>query len=109
MFNGLIANNNLESKLHIFKNHKSAINSVTISIYGDRKTQEPRDLDNGRTLFVERCGTCHAFKEAGTQSEVAPDLDAAFQAARNTGMDSDTIEGVVESQIGLSLIHISEP
>ena len=62
--------------------------------------QEDADLDNGRTLFVERCGTCHAFKEAGTQSEVAPDLDAAFQAARNTGMDSDTIEGVVESQIG---------
>jgi len=62
--------------------------------------QETADLDNGRTLFVERCGTCHAFTEAGTQSEVAPDLDAAFKAARETGMDDDTIEGVVEGQIG---------
>jgi cytochrome c2 len=61
--------------------------------------QENADLDNGRTLFVEKCGTCHALKEAGTQAEVAPDLDAAFQSARDSGMDSDTIEGVVESQI----------
>jgi mono/diheme cytochrome c family protein len=61
--------------------------------------QENADVDNGRTLFVEKCGRCHAFKEAGTQAEVAPDLDSAFQAARETGMDNDTIEGVVESQI----------
>jgi mono/diheme cytochrome c family protein len=61
--------------------------------------QENADVENGRTLFVEKCGRCHAFKEAPTQSEVGPDLDSAFQAARETGMDSDTIEGVVESQI----------
>lgn len=61
--------------------------------------QETADLDNGRQLFVERCGTCHALKEAGTVAEVAPDLDAAFRAARETGMDDDTIEGVVEAQI----------
>ena len=30
--------------------------------------QENADLDNGRTMFVEKCGTCHAFKEAGTQA-----------------------------------------
>ena len=61
--------------------------------------QETADVENGRTLFVEKCGTCHAFKEAGTQAEVAPDLDSAFQSARASGMDADTIEGVVESQI----------
>lgn len=62
--------------------------------------QENADVDNGRTMFVEKCGTCHAFKEAGTQAEIGPDLDAAFAAARETGMDHDTIEGVVEGQIG---------
>ena len=61
--------------------------------------QENADLDNGRTMFVEKCGTCHALKEAPTTAEVGPDLDAAFAAARETGMDHDTIEGVVESQI----------
>ncbi|MGH2961672.1 MAG: c-type cytochrome [Solirubrobacterales bacterium] len=62
--------------------------------------QEDADLDNGRAMFLDKCGACHAFKEAGTTVDVAPDLDAAFQSARDTGMDSDTIEGVVESQIG---------
>ena len=61
--------------------------------------QETADVENGRTLFVEKCGTCHALKEAPTTAEVGPDLDSAFQAARAAGMDSDTIEGVVESQI----------
>jgi len=61
--------------------------------------QETADTDNGRTLFVEKCGQCHVLTEAGTQGELGPDLDAAFKAARETGMDQDTIEGVVESQI----------
>jgi mono/diheme cytochrome c family protein len=61
--------------------------------------QENADTESGRQLFVENCGTCHALKEAGTQAEVGPNLDAAFHSARETGMDNDTIEGVVESQI----------
>jgi mono/diheme cytochrome c family protein len=61
--------------------------------------QENADADNGRQLFIEQCGTCHALTEAGTQAEIAPDLDAAFRQARADGMDQDTIEGVVEGQI----------
>ena len=61
--------------------------------------QENADADNGRQLFIERCGTCHALKEAGTQAEIGPDLDAAFKQAREDGMDQDTVEGVVEGQI----------
>jgi len=61
--------------------------------------QENADTENGRQLFVEKCGTCHALKEAGTQAEIGPDLDAAFVEARREGSDSDTIEGIVESQI----------
>lgn len=62
--------------------------------------QENADTENGRQLFIEKCGTCHALTEAGTQAEIGPDLDAAFAEARDSGMDQDTIEGVVESQIG---------
>jgi mono/diheme cytochrome c family protein len=61
--------------------------------------QENADTENGRQLFIEKCGTCHALKEAGTQAEVGPDLDAAFRQARADGMDQDTIEGVVEGQV----------
>lgn len=78
----------------------AAAATAAIAVLPGCDLQETADTENGRTLFVEKCGTCHAFKEAGTQAEVGPDLDSAFAAARKAGMDSDTIEGVVESQIG---------
>lgn len=60
---------------------------------------ENADVDNGRQLFIEKCGTCHYLKEAGTTGNTGPDLDAAFAASRESGMDEDTIEGVVLDQI----------
>jgi mono/diheme cytochrome c family protein len=61
--------------------------------------QENADVERGRALFIDNCGTCHALAEAGTTVEIGPDLDASFAAARADGMDQDTIEGVVETQI----------
>jgi mono/diheme cytochrome c family protein len=61
--------------------------------------QEDADLDRGEQLFTQKCGSCHALTGAGTNADVGPDLDAAFVASRDAGMDQDTIEGVVESQI----------
>jgi mono/diheme cytochrome c family protein len=61
--------------------------------------QESADTEQGRMLFITKCGTCHALKEAGTAAEVGPNLDAAFREARASGMDQDTIEGVVTAQV----------
>jgi mono/diheme cytochrome c family protein len=61
--------------------------------------QENADLDNGEQLFTQKCGTCHTLTGAGTSATVGPNLDAAFAQSRAAGMDQDTFEGVVESQI----------
>jgi mono/diheme cytochrome c family protein len=61
--------------------------------------QENADPENGRQLFIASCGSCHILQEAGTTATIGPDLDASFANARAVGMDSDTIEGVVENQI----------
>ncbi|MGH2983242.1 MAG: c-type cytochrome [Solirubrobacterales bacterium] len=61
--------------------------------------QENADLDNGEQLFTQKCGTCHTLTGAGTTATVGPNLDAAFAGSRSSGMDQDTIEGVVETQI----------
>jgi mono/diheme cytochrome c family protein len=61
--------------------------------------QENADLANGEQKFTEKCGSCHVLAAAGTNAEVGPNLDLAFQASRESGMDQDTIEGVVEGQI----------
>jgi cytochrome c2 len=57
------------------------------------------DVERGRVLFIQKCGTCHVMAQAGTTAQVGPDLDAAFALARADGMDSDTIEGIVAAQI----------
>jgi mono/diheme cytochrome c family protein len=72
---------------------------LAAGVAGGCDLQEDADLERGRTLFQEECGICHALAEAGTGATVGPDLDASFAAARDTGMDQDTIEGVVQSQI----------
>lgn len=61
--------------------------------------QENADLDRGEQLFTQKCGSCHTLTGAGTNSDVGPNLDFAFQASRESGMDQDTIEGVVQGQI----------
>ena len=58
------------------------------------------DVDRGRQLFTNKCATCHALKDAGSSGALqGPDLDAAFAQARASGMDSDTIAGVVKAQV----------
>jgi mono/diheme cytochrome c family protein len=58
------------------------------------------DVDRGRALFVEKCGTCHAMAQAGTTGQIGPDIDLAFAAARESGQTDSTIEGVVKAQVG---------
>lgn len=72
---------------------------ATVAVATGCDAQEDADHDNGRALFTDKCGTCHALDEAATAADVGPDLDAAFANARASGMDEDTIEAVVQSQI----------
>jgi mono/diheme cytochrome c family protein len=61
--------------------------------------RDEADLSNGKAKFTERCGTCHILGRAGTQGRTGPDLDAAFRAALQAGMDRETVEGIVHRQI----------
>jgi mono/diheme cytochrome c family protein len=44
---------------------------------------EGADVNQGKTLFVKNCGSCHALQDAATVGTVGPDLDNAFLAARS--------------------------
>jgi mono/diheme cytochrome c family protein len=76
-----------------------AVATAGLAGVGGCSSGETVDFENGRALFTEKCGTCHALAEAGSAEGVGPNLDAAFANARAEGMDSDTIEGVVAAQI----------
>ena len=57
------------------------------------------DVERGRVLFVQNCGTCHTLAQAGTTAQIGPNLDKAFSAARASGQDGDTVAGVVKAQV----------
>jgi mono/diheme cytochrome c family protein len=57
------------------------------------------DFNRGKQLFAAVCAQCHTLKDAGTSSTIGPDLDYAFAQARASGMDPDTIAGVVKNQV----------
>jgi mono/diheme cytochrome c family protein len=74
-----------------------ALAAITVVASGCGTTDA--DPERGRTLFIQKCGTCHALAQAGTTAQTGPNLDRAFAAAREEGNDSDTIEGVVKAQV----------
>jgi uncharacterized cupredoxin-like copper-binding protein len=57
------------------------------------------NLVNGKTLFVEKCGSCHVLERAGTTGVTGPNLDEAFDRARRDGFGESTLVGVVLKQI----------
>jgi mono/diheme cytochrome c family protein len=57
------------------------------------------DTARGRNLFIQKCGICHTLAEAGSAGTQGPNLDDAFASARESGQNSDTIEGIVKAQV----------
>jgi plastocyanin len=62
-------------------------------------TDQGENTVNGKQLFVQRCGACHALQRAGTTGVTGPNLDQAFQQARKDGFKDSTFEGMVHRQI----------
>jgi mono/diheme cytochrome c family protein len=57
------------------------------------------NLVNGKEKFVEKCSSCHVLARAGATGVTGPNLDEAFQRARQDGFGESTFEGLVHSQI----------
>jgi hypothetical protein len=53
----------------------------------------------GKTIFVNKCGSCHTLANAKTQGTIGPNLDYAFQADKQQGFHDSTIIDVVRGQI----------
>jgi mono/diheme cytochrome c family protein len=66
---------------------------------GCQVTDTGTDLVNGKQLFVAKCAACHTLARANAKGMVGPDLDAAFQRAREDGFGQTTFEGIVHRQI----------
>jgi cbb3-type cytochrome c oxidase subunit III len=57
------------------------------------------DEENGKKLFQEKCGGCHALAAAGTSGTLGPNLDDSFAEARANGFKESAIANIVHDQI----------
>ena len=60
------------------------------------------DVANGKTLFQQKCGSCHTLDDAGTTGKIGPNLDDAYAADRIVGMEDSSFEALVRQQIDLA-------
>jgi mono/diheme cytochrome c family protein len=68
---------------------------------GSEGIPEESGAARGRELFLGegQCAGCHTLADAGSRSEIGPNLDEAFEHARDEGFDESSIRSLVRSQI----------
>jgi mono/diheme cytochrome c family protein len=57
------------------------------------------DPSNGKTLFSQKCASCHELADAKATGTIGPSLDEAFAPVRRQQFDESTIRDVVRGQI----------
>ena len=73
--------------------------ALLVAVSGCELSDSGDNVVAGKKNFVAKCGSCHALKRAGTTGVTGPNLDEAFQQARQSGFGENTFEGVVYRQI----------
>jgi cytochrome c6 len=58
-------------------------------------------VSQGKELFTGegQCAGCHTLADAGSRSDIGPNLDEAFEHVRREGFDESTIRSLVRNQI----------
>jgi mono/diheme cytochrome c family protein len=73
--------------------------ALLVGLSGCQLKNSGENVVQGKTDFVAKCGSCHTLKRAGTSGVTGPNLDAAFQQAREAGFGESAFEGIVYRQI----------
>jgi mono/diheme cytochrome c family protein len=68
---------------------------------GSEGIPEGSGVSQGKELFSGegQCAGCHTLADAGSRSEIGPNLDDAFRHAREEGFDESSIRSLVRNQI----------
>ena len=61
------------------------------------------DVNHGKQVFSQTCGSCHTLAAAGASGTIGPNLDNAFGADRTQGFKASTIQEIVADQIRVPL------
>jgi mono/diheme cytochrome c family protein len=70
-----------------------------VALTGCELKDDGDNLVNGKTLFVQKCASCHTLARAEAKGVVGPNLDEAWQQSARDGLGRSTYEGIVHRQI----------
>lgn len=62
------------------------------------------DKSRGKTLFSQKCASCHTLADAGATGKIGPNLDSAFERTRTDGLGEATVRQVVRGQIAYPVV-----
>ena len=77
----------------------AGIVAAAAGVAGCEVADSGTNLVNGKEQFVANCSSCHVLARAGATGVTGPNLDEAFQRARQDGFGESTFEGLVHAQI----------
>jgi mono/diheme cytochrome c family protein len=72
---------------------------AAVALTGCELRDNGDNLENGKTLFNQKCASCHTLARANAKGVVGPNLDEAFQQADKDGFGRSTFQGIVHKQI----------
>jgi plastocyanin/cytochrome c2 len=73
--------------------------SLAASSCGGVKRGSGANLIVGKQEFVSKCGSCHTLARANTKGTVGPNLDEAFRASIDEGLERSAVRTAVEGQV----------
>jgi uncharacterized cupredoxin-like copper-binding protein len=74
----------------------ASIASLLFVLSGCDVKHPTANLVRGKQLFVAKCGSCHTLSHAGSNGQVGPNLDYAFQQDRADRLRGSDIRGLVD-------------
>jgi plastocyanin len=77
----------------------AGIVAAAAGVAGCEVADSGTNLVNGKEQFVANCSSCHVLARADATGVTGPNLDEAFQRARQDGFGESTFEGLVHAQI----------
>ena len=73
--------------------------AIVTGCTGARTSREAADLDEGKRLFSEKCGSCHVMADAGTRGQLGPNLDNALGYPRKQKIAESTLYEITLDQM----------
>ena len=72
---------------------------AVVLLTGCQLKDDGDNMVNGKTLFVQKCASCHTLARADAKGVVGPSLDEAWQQSARDGLGRSTFKGIVHRQI----------